>query len=117
MKQVKKEEWQRGDFIVIAMISRSAEDLIRQTSVTFEEFIEDGLGRARAAGFLTHRGKQFSIVEYRNAPSKPTTYILSLNHPSTMTDDLKDILEGIGLRFSQLAWTHADVEVERLKND
>ena len=117
LKQVRKEEWQPGRYIEIAMLSRSVEELIQQPGITFEEFIEDGLGRAKAAGFLTQGGRQFSIIEYLAAPTIPTTYIMSLNHAATVTDDLKDILAALGLSLSELAWVHANVNVDRLTDD
>ena len=97
------------------MISRTADRLIGQAGIIYEEFIEDGLGRGKSAGFLSPCGKPFSIVEYLDAPSTPLTYIMSLDNSSSLTEDLKEILEELGLSISELAWVHPAIKVEVIR--
>ncbi|NOT59521.1 MAG: hypothetical protein HOP19_04765 [Acidobacteria bacterium] len=84
---------------------------------TLESFEEDGLGEARAAGFLTASGRQFSIVEYVNSANRPMTYFLCLYQLETVTNDLREALAAFGLKASDLYGVYDFIDPKGLEDE
>ncbi len=111
-KQIKKDEWQNGDFRPTAMIHRSSLEILRNQDVIFEESEEEGVGRVKFARFETSN-KPFIIIEYLE-PQLPITYIFTLNNPLIMTNELLSILEALDLSYKELDWVNEKVDLEKL---
>lgn len=109
-KQITLDEWQRGDYRALAMIHRTADELFRSHKIVFEEYEEDGLGRAKNAFFLGSNARQFLVVEYLETRI-PTTNIFILKNPDTMSSDLKAILQALELTFSDLDWVNENINI------
>jgi len=114
-RQIKKDEWQEGDFRPTAMIHRPSLDILRNQDVIFEESEEEGVGRVKFARFKTSNNKPFLIIEYLE-PQLPITYILTLNNSLIMTNELLSILEALDLSYTELDWVNEDIDIERLSD-
>lgn len=104
-RQISENEWKRGDYRAGATINRKVEELFRDYPVNFIEYLEEGLGKAKTAAFITSNNRQFAVTEYLENDI-PITVIIILNNPETMTDDLNEVLEILGLNYSDLHFVH-----------
>ena len=86
----------------MAFLRYSASDLESRFQIVFIDGEEDGLGRTKSAGFRTANGRQFSLIQYLDAPVGPATAILCL-HDEHVSDHFNDILELLGMDLSDLA--------------
>ena len=109
-RQLSRAGWRRGDYVEVAAIPLSADEISRRYGASFEEFVEDGLGRAKSAGFLTSGGRQFSVVEYLDGTPLPTTYVCILNEPATMASDLTEALAALEVAAGEVSWVDARIE-------
>ena len=96
----------------VATIPLSADEIIRRYGSSFEEFVEDGLGRVKSAGFLTASGRQFSVVEYLDGRPLATTYVCILNEPATMASDLREALAALEVAAGEMSWVDARIELD-----
>lgn len=108
-RQLSRAEWRRGDYVEVATIPLSADEITRRCGATFEEFVEEGLGRARSAGFVTSSGRQFSVVEYPDGTPLPATYVCILNEPATMASDLREAIAALKVADGEMTWVDARI--------
>ena len=109
-RQLSRAEWRQGDYVEVATIPLSADEITRRYGASFEEFVEDGLGRAKSAGFLTSSGRQFSVVEYLDSTPPPATYVCIINEPATMASDLREALATLEVAAGEMSWVDARIE-------
>jgi len=94
-------EWVRGDYCTIAVVKRTASDFEQKLGVRFDDDMEDGLGRIKAAGFKMANGRFFTLIEHLQAPERPSLSIGCLNDQHFSTD-LEDVLEALDLASADL---------------
>ena len=104
-RQIGENEWQVGDYRPKVLINRKAAELFQNYQVSFKEYSEDGLGKAKSAFFLTSNNTQFSVRELIE-PKTPITEIFILNNPNTIENELNEILEILRLSYSDLDFVY-----------
>jgi hypothetical protein len=109
-KQITIDEWQKGDYRTVASINRTTDYLFSKHKIVFEEYVEEGLGKAKTAAFITSNNNQFLIIEYLE-PNIPITEILILNNPDTIARDLREVLKALELSYSDLDWVNENISL------
>jgi hypothetical protein len=114
-QQIDAESWVRGDYRDVAILRLSSDELAEKHPIIFTEDFEDGLGPTKIAGFLTSKGKQFSLVHYLYAPApyRQMTTVVSLFDADSMTDDLEDILEVLHLGIEDIEWVEPTISFQK----
>lgn len=101
-KQITRDEFERGDYRPVAGFERKADEILRACQIKFdEEHIEDGLGRAKTAYFLTSNDTPFFITEFLETVV-PLTQIYVLYNPDTWISSLNEVLESFGINSSDV---------------
>lgn len=114
-QQIDAESWVRGNYREIAILRCSSDELAEKYGIVFDEFIEEGLGQAKAAGFRTSKGKQFSLVHYLWGPVlyRQMTNVVSLYNLESLADDLEDILEVLNLGIEDVEWVEPNISFQK----
>jgi hypothetical protein len=113
--QIGLESWVPGNYREIAILRYSSDELAEKHGMVFNKGYEDGLGETKEAGFLTSKGRQFSLVHYLWAPApyRQMTNILSLWQADTLASDLEDILEVLNLGTEDLEWIEPTISFQK----
>lgn len=98
---VPSSEWIRGDYRTIAVLKGTAADFEQKLGVRFDDDVEEGLGRIKFAGFKMGNGRFFTLIEYLQAPKRPSVGIGCL-HDQHFSTDLDDVLEALDLQSTDL---------------
>ena len=113
MYVVPESEWVRGNFLPLAGAAINMDDVAARLGVSYEEYDEDGLGRARGQQLRMKKRRQIKVQHQLEAPPpydrQITIYGLSGTRAQMMAD-MKDALAALGLEESQVTWTMDDVE-------
>lgn len=109
-RQIKSEEWQKGDYRVFAHINISSLDLAKKFGIEFEDYYEEGLGESKSAKFLTEGGMQFFIKEHAFTTVNQI-YIGCLNNQETVASDLDEVLEILELGSKDVFFIYNDVKL------
>ena len=104
-RQIGENDWQIGDYRPKVLINRKAAEILQNHQVSFKEYSEDGLGKAKSAFFITSNKTQFLVRELLE-PKTPITEIFILNDPNTMENDLNEILGLLRLSYSDLDFVY-----------
>ena len=107
-RQIKSDEWIKGDYREIAHINIETSDLAKKFVIEFEEIWEDGLGNAQIAGFVLEDQTQFFIKGFPfNQVAQ--TYIGCLYSSQTLGKDLDQILENLEITSENIIFLYKDV--------
>lgn len=109
-RQIKTEEWIKGDYREFAEINVKTSYLAEKYEILFETYFEPGMGNTNVAGFITDNGTRFFLVEYLDA-REVVTEIGCLNNPETIAKDLDEILEVLELSTSNIIYLFDNIKL------
>lgn len=111
-RQIKFDEWIKGDYRPFAEIKVKASEFEIKFDITFENSFEDGLGETKSAAFLTENGTQFFLQEYLPNSKNSLMQVFLLNDKKTLSNDLDEVLEVLGLTLKNLTWFDESIKLQ-----
>lgn len=103
-RQVPAEKWLRRDYVPVLSFRKGIAAFAPDGPFHWEEYIEDGLGPARAVGLETPAGEQFLLEDLLWMP-EPYGVSIHLVQPLEEAGEiLNDALSALGLTSASLVW-------------
>lgn len=102
----------RGLAKPIARIRLEPKDIATRFGITFEPSRDD-LDQLEAAVFRSKSGRQFALVRHQHQPD-PGTDILTNENSRRLTEDLREVLRFLALRWRDLSWIHPGIKASSI---
>lgn len=101
-KQIDWDEWKKGNYIPIAALSISPEELEKRYNIKFFEDYDD-LDYFKAALIKINNNKYYSFLHYKGEPDNNTN-ILIKKEICDRKKEVIDLLNILGIDVSLLSW-------------
>lgn len=103
-RQIKIDEWVKGDYRAFAETNLKASKIEEKFGFVFENIYADGLGETKLAGFVTDFGTQFFLEEFYPNTEQSIIQIGILNNGETLAPHLDEVLEVLEITSTDLSW-------------
>ncbi|HEY9772742.1 MAG TPA: class I SAM-dependent methyltransferase [Planktothrix sp.] len=109
--QLSESQWTPLDCHPAALLVPGWRELSERLAITFEEYDEDGLGRAMGALLKTHSGIPFIIRVLLQAPTDFEYVCIDTAPYGDRARELQEILSSCGIARSELRWVNEEIKL------